>query len=237
MYDMHSHILPNMDDGSSSVEMSLEMLRALREQGVEKVLLTPHFYAYRTDIDAFLEKRKKSIKCLLDALKETPIDISLYVGAEVLYFDDIWCAENVDKLVIEGTKYIMVEFPFSPFNDFMMDRISRLISKGYTPIIAHIDRYLRYNRGLGYFYKLAEMGTLLQMNVSSAMSFASRIKLMPLIKKGLISVLGTDAHNMTERKPDYGETLPYMKKIFTEQSYQYVLNRQAKILENAIKIY
>ena len=237
MYDMHSHILPNMDDGSSSVEMSLEMLRTLREQGVEKVLLTPHFYAYRTDIDSFLERRKNSVDTLLAALKETPIDISLYVGAEVLYFDDIWCAENVDKLTIEGTEYIMIEFPFAPLNDFMMDRISKLISKGYTPIIAHVDRCLKYNKGLDYFYKLAEMGALLQMNVSSVMNFVLRFKIMPLIKKGLITVLGTDAHNMQDRKPDYDDALVYINKVFTKQDYQYVLDRQARILENAIKIY
>ena len=237
MYDMHSHILPNMDDGSSSVEMSLEMLRALRNQGVEKVLLTPHFYAYRTDIESFLDKRKKSVNSLLGALKENPIDISLYMGAEVLYFDDIWCVDNIDKLTIEGTKYILVEFPFSPLNDFMVDRISRLVSKGYTPIIAHVDRYIKYNRGLGYFYKLVEIGALLQMNVSSVTGFISRIKIMPLIKKGLISLLGTDAHNMQGRKPDYEEALPYIKKIFTEQNYQDILNKQDKILKNAIKIY
>lgn len=237
MYDMHSHVLPNIDDGSTTVEMSLDMLRALKEQGVENVLFTPHFYAYRTDVDSFLKKRKESIDSILNALKENSIDINLYVGAEVLYFDDIWCAENVDKLVIEGTKYIMVEFPFSRFNDFMMDRISRLISKGYIPIIAHVDRYLRYNRGLKYFYKLVEMGALLQMNMYSVTSFISRMRMKPLIKRGLISLFGTDAHNMQDRKPDYGDALPYIKKIFTEEDYQYVLDRQARILENAIKIY
>ena len=104
MIDIHTHILPCIDDGSPSVEVSIEMLRSLSEQGVKKVVLTPHFYAYRTDVESFVKKQEKALNALLEGLKKTPVDISLYLGAEVLYFDDVWAVDNLDALTIKGTK-------------------------------------------------------------------------------------------------------------------------------------
>ena len=68
MIDIHTHILPNFDDGSASVEISVNMLKALREQGVKNVVLTPHFYDYRTDVDSFVQKRQKALDVLIEEL-------------------------------------------------------------------------------------------------------------------------------------------------------------------------
>lgn len=237
MIDMHTHILPNIDDGSPSVEISVKMLRSLSEQGVKKVIFTPHFYAYRTDVETFVEKRQKALEELLDALKENPVDISLYLGAEVLYFDDVWTIDNLDALTIEGTKYIMIEMPFSKWTDTMLEKISRLISKGYIPIIAHIDRYISKQKGLFYFYQLAEQGALLQINNPSLLSLYNRLRLRPLLRKGVVTLFGTDCHNMGTRSPEYLAALPYIKSLASEERYQYMIDRQNAVLKKAKKIY
>ncbi len=237
MIDIHTHILPYIDDGSPNVEASIEMLRSLSEQGVKKVVLTPHFYAYRTDVEGFIKKRDKALNALLEELKKTPIDISLYLGAEVLYFDDVWAVDNLDALTIKGTKYIMIEMPFTKWTDSIMVKISRLTSKGFIPIIAHVDRYITKQKGLSYFYQLAEQGALLQVNTSSVLSFYNRIRLRPLFKKGVITLFGTDCHNMAVRPPVYKECLPYIKKLVSKRRYQYMIDRQNSVLKKAQKIY
>lgn len=237
MIDIHTHILPCIDDGSPDVEISIKMLRSLSEQGVRKVVLTPHFYAYRTDVETFSQKRENSLNVLLEELKKLNVDISLYLGAEVLYFDDIWTVDNLDLLTIKGTKYIIVEMPFTRWTDTMIDKVSKLISKGYIPIIAHIDRYISKQKGLSYFYQLAELGALLQVNLSSVLSFYNRLRLKPLFKKGVITLFGTDCHNMDARLPMYKDCLPYIKKMVSEDRYQYMIDRQNYILKKAQKIY
>lgn len=237
MIDIHTHILPNFDDGSSSVEISVNMLKALREQGVKKVVLTPHFYAYRTDVDSFVQKRQKALDVLIEELKKEPVDISLYLGAEVLYFDDVWALDNLDELCICGTKYIMIEMPFARWNDTMVEKISKIVSRGYIPIIAHIDRYVKKQKGLMYFYRLAELGALLQINTSSVLSFYNRLRLKRLIEKGVVTLFGTDCHNMGARAPIYDKALPFIKRMTTKETYQYMIDRQNAVLKRADKKY
>jgi hypothetical protein len=95
MIDFHTHILPGIDDGSSNSESSIMLLKKLKKQGVSKVLLTPHFYAYSSNAENFCETRKLSAQNLLKALENDPVDIELYLGCEVLYFDEIWRIEKI----------------------------------------------------------------------------------------------------------------------------------------------
>ncbi|MBR1970510.1 MAG: hypothetical protein IKA17_09165 [Clostridia bacterium] len=237
MIDIHTHILPFIDDGSPDCEVSIKMLSSLCEQGVSKVVLTPHFYAYRTDVESFVCKREISVNKLLDELKKKPVDISLYLGAEVLYFDEVWTVDNLDELTIKGTKYIMVEMPFCRWTDSMIGKISRLTSKGYIPIIAHIDRYIKKQKNFSCFYRLAEQGALLQVNTASVLSFFSRLRLKTLFKKGVITLFGTDCHNMEGRAPLYEESMQYIKKMVSKEQYQYMIDRQNFVLKEAQRIY
>ena len=233
MIDFHTHILPGVDDGSISASESVEMLKTLKEQGVSKVLLTPHFYAHYCSVDEFLENRRSSLKELLEALREESLDIKLYLGCEALYFDELWRIENLRALCIEGTDCLLVELPFSVWQDSVVEGIERLVSKGITPVIAHFDRYLRYRGNLEKIYRLIEAGALLQLNCSALETFFSKVKIKGFLKKGLVFAIGTDCHNLVSRKPSYLAAAEYVKKKLGQRQYAYFISRQKSILKNA----
>ena len=140
MLDIHSHILPKMDDGSKSVEMSLEMLRSSKEQGVTTMVSTSHFYADREDPETFLRRRNHAIKKIASQAEE--LGIKLYYGAEVLYFPGIAQSESVRELAIEGTSLILIEMPFVSWSERIFDELlSFQYSSGLQIVLAHIERY------------------------------------------------------------------------------------------------
>lgn len=237
MLDFHTHILPGVDDGSASAEESVRMLEMLEKQGVSKVLLTPHFYAYYCSVEEFLETRESAVRKLLEALEGNNIALDLYLGCEVLYFDELWRIENLKSLCIKGTDCILVEMPFSVWQDSVVEGIERLISKGLTPVIAHFDRYIRYKGNLEKIYKLIDAGALLQLNCNALDGFFARRKINGFLNKGLVFAIGTDCHNLTSRKPDYIKAADYIRKKLGERRYARFTSSQKNILKNAKVIY
>ena len=236
MIDFHTHILPEIDDGSSSPTESLKLLKMLKEQGVEKVVLTPHFYAYSSTAESFLQLRRKALDKLTEMLRVEKLDIDIYLGCEVLYFEELWRLENLKSYCIEGTDYLLVEMPFSPWGDSTIEGIEKIIAKGYIPIIAHFERYIDYRGNKKKINKLLSMGALLQMNCEFLNHFISRRKAVKFIKKGYISALGTDCHNTSGRAPNYDTANAYLKKKLSSQKYEGFQKRQRRILSGAEKV-
>ena len=118
LVDFHTHILPKMDDGSKSTEESLAMLRAEREQGVEEVVLTPHFYPQMDDPYKFLDRRQASFERLQEVIGDEPLP-KLRLGAEVYFYHGMSSSEILKEFVISGTKCILVEMPASPWTERM----------------------------------------------------------------------------------------------------------------------
>ena len=147
--DFHSHVLPEMDDGSRDAEMSVMMLKMLCSQGVGYVVATPHFYPYETNFDQFLRKRQESVDRLVKAVGEEDRAVmpQLFVGAEVAYFRGISKSEAVNCLCVEGTKLMLLEMPFDRWENDELNEVLAIKSRlGITPMIAHIDRYLPYQK-------------------------------------------------------------------------------------------
>lgn len=236
MIDFHTHILPEIDDGSSGVTESLEILKMLQNQGIKKVVLTPHFYAYSSSAETFLKRRQESLDRLVKKLREEQVDIDLYLGCEVLYFEELWRLEDIESYCIEGTKYILVEMPFDSWADSMIDGIGKIIAKGYFPIIAHFERYLGYKGNQKKVENLLSMGALLQMNCDFLNHFTTRRKALKFIKKGYVSLLGTDCHNTGERAPKYNTADEYLKKKLSAHRYERFHKKQRRILSGAEKV-
>lgn len=237
MIDFHTHILPELDDGSSCVEESIAMLEELETQGVKKVVLSPHFYAYASDVKQFISDRESSLKKLVAALEGKNLDIDLYLGCEVLYFDELWCIEGLEKFCISGTDYILVEMPASKWTDRVIDGIGKLVSKGLTPVIAHFERYLKYEGNADKLFDLIDLGACLQMNCGYINKFFTRGKAVRFFQKGLVSAIGSDCHNMTERAPNCAETYATLKKKLTQQQYYHFEKQQRILLRNAEKVF
>lgn len=198
--DFHTHILPNVDDGSGSIEESLELLRICGKQGVGEVVLTPHFYPQYDTPQMFLEKRSQAMEALMERVEEGMP--ALRLGAEVYYFPHMSHSDALRHMAIEGTDYIMVEMPASPWTDRMYQELEAIWDvQGLTPIIAHVDRYVGRFRDFGIPRRLAELPVLVQANASS---FLEGSKSMKMLKDRQIHLLGSDCHNLRSRKPNLG---------------------------------
>lgn len=201
--DFHTHILPGVDDGSRNIEESMEMLRELKKQGIDMVVATPHFYCEQNTIETFLERRNAAFALLQKAVQDEPDMPEVVCGAEVLFYPEIFALDNLEKLCIQGTRYIMIELPFQSWNGRVYDSIFRISTQiGLMPIIAHVDRYLKLQKDKNCLEELLHAGAVLQVNAESFEGLLDRRKVLKLIKTGKVSLLGSDCHNMRRRKPN-----------------------------------
>ena len=197
MVDFHTHILPNMDDGSHSPEESLRMLDALQTQGVDIVALTSHFDARRETIRSFLARREEAYARLRDALP--PWAPLLRLGAEVAYQKGISTLADLTELCLEGTNLLLLEMPFAPWSRATVDEVIQLhASEKVTVMLAHIERYLMWQRP-AVWRRLRDSGVVMQSNAEFFFFPVVRILAASMLHKGKIDVLGTDCHNLTTR--------------------------------------
>lgn len=237
MIDFHTHILPEIDDGSNNAKESLVLLKMLKGQGVNSVFLTPHFYAYSSSAENFCEAQDKALKVLIEELEKDSVDIDLYLGCEVFFFDELWRIENLRDFCIKGTDYILLEMPFTEWSDAMIRSIEKIIGKGFTPIIAHFERYLKHKKNLSKIYELVEIGALLQMNCKYLNNLITRGKAIRFIKRGMVAALGTDCHNISNRPPEYAEAANYLKKKLNDEQYKRFIRMQKRIVSSCKKVY
>lgn len=197
--DFHTHILPNIDDGSRSVSESNAMLDALAQQSVKTVIATPHFYANDQSVGEFLDNRNRSYEALKN---ECVYSQNIVLGAEVRYYDGISHLADLKKLRIEGTRFLLLEMPFSKWTNYEINEIIDIASRGkVTLVLAHIDRYLpMLNNNL--LIKLLSHGVLFQVNASSFNSLFGSLKIIKLLKHNLVHFIGSDCHNTTDRSPN-----------------------------------
>lgn len=209
--DFHSHILPSIDDGSKSVEMSLQMLQEEARQGVEVVCLTPHFYPSHDKPDRFLEKRQEAYQKLTEQLtNDLP---KLVLGAEVYYFHGISQWQGLKDFAIENTNYVLIEMPMPPWTKQMVEEIDMIYSNlGLRPIMAHIDRYIQPFRTHGILKMLEGMNVLVQANASFFLEKKTSRFARKLLKQEVIHVLGSDVHNLDSRPVNMLEALEKIER-------------------------
>lgn len=211
--DFHSHILPGMDDGSRSPEQSLQMLRMEAEQGVTHVVATPHFYPQRDDPHRFLEARARAAEQLRGLIEgETGLP-KITLGAEVYFFRGMSQSEALEQLTIGGKSCMLIEMPMGPWTPEMYRELEMIrVQRGITPIVAHVDRYIRplYTRKIPEI--LAELPVLVQANADFFLDRRTAGLALRLLKADRIQLLGSDCHNMTTRKPNMGAAMQVIRK-------------------------
>lgn len=193
MIDFHTHLLPGIDDGSRNVEETQSILEGQAHHGIKTVVATPHFYPDH-QIETFVQKRQEAREKIEEGLQKTGIDLRL--GAEVLLSVDTWKLEGVEALCIEGTRYILVELPYTHWSDWVYTSVQKLIdNKRFIPILAHVERYEDVEDNPNCLIPFIEMGCLLQMNAKSLHPESTRRKLCTkLVKHKFIHLLGSDVH-------------------------------------------
>lgn len=205
MTDIHSHILPNLDDGSQSLEESLEMLRVMSVQGISRVAATPHFYPGEISPEDFLIRRAAAAARLTKAW--SPEFPQIFLGAEVYYFEGIARAQAVEELRIQGTELLLLEMPFRAWTVRMVDELLELNArKGVTVLLAHMERYQRFQKPKVWDLLLRQ-GVQMQSNADFFLHWKTRRRALRMLKAGKIHLLGSDSHNMTVRPPRLGNAL------------------------------
>ncbi len=198
MKDLHTHLLYGIDDGSKSLEESIKLLKQLRASGIREIMLTPH-YIENSKYMCNNKDKKKLLDDLKKAAKENNIDVSLYLGNEVFYTSHfIELIEKKEISTLNNSKYLLFEFPMHSYYSGGGEIISKIISKGYVPILAHPERYEEFQEKPDLAEEYLRMGLLLQGNSTSLFGKYGRKpkKLLKYyIKKGWISFLGTDTHH------------------------------------------
>ena len=234
-YDMHCHILPGVDDGSKTMEMSLAMLELEYQQGVRNVVLTPHCFAGRTQLDLI---RQQFATLVYRAAKRFD-GLQLYLGSELMYSDTI--IEDLadgNACTINDTNYALVEFSTDIPWKTLGNALRRMGNEGYRPILAHMERYDCLMRHTNHVDELISQGVIMQMNsdsVCGGMFDKQAAECRKLIETGRIHLLGTDAHRMGWREPNLGAGIRKLqKKIKDEQLLHRILfDNPRQILQGA----
>lgn len=207
MVDLHSHILPKMDDGSASSEESAAMLRLSKTHGVTLQAATPHFYAHRDDPERFLRRRAQAF----DQIPYDPATMpQLLLGAEVAYFGGMGGCDALIPLQLGASGLILVEMPFAPWNSRVVDDVLDLQQVGLRPVLAHVDRYTGASQFFAYRDALEEQGALFQCNADAFFPMFS--KFIKLLKRRGIHFLGSDAHNLSSRAPQLDKAAKILRK-------------------------
>lgn len=232
--DFHSHILPQIDDGSQSVSETVEMLTRMKAQGIETVVATPHFYAKHDYPERFLARRRRGYENLL--LETTKVDLpKVLLGAEVAYFRGMSESKVLKDLVIEGTNAVLVEMPIGKWNESMYRELANIHTmQGLVPIVAHVDRYMTPYRSYGIPEKLAELPVLVQANAEFFTEKATAKKARKLLAKDMIHLLGSDCHNLTDRRPNLGDALEAIETSLGREALARIETWQSKIINYSL---
>jgi len=200
LVDFHTHILPGIDDGSRSVEMSRRMLEEEKNQGVGTVILTPHFYVNDRTPERFLEKRRAAFQSIAPIGKE--LGLRLVCGAEVYYFEGIRNFPALEQLTINGSGILLLEMPFDKWSDRLVNEVKGMAgSRNVRIVLAHIDRYLSYCTE-DQLRDLMASGIRFQMNAEYICGTFTKKKALRMIEDGMIAHVGSDCHNMEHRPPN-----------------------------------
>lgn len=225
MIDIHCHILPNVDDGSLNIEMSLDMIAAAYDSGVRSMIATPHCCPGLFDNYAGNDLQQAWDE-LYHAVHAAGIPIHLYQGMEIMAFDDLPVfLQKGGVWTMNGTPYFLIEFSFNEDPTFCRKILSSCIDVGYLPIIAHPARYFFVQDDPSHVYEWYAMGCGIQLNKDSLLKRhghkAYEIS-NSLLRHHLVSCVASDAHSSNIRTTDLDEVREFLLNEYSEE-YAYML--------------
>lgn len=213
MIDFHTHCLPEIDDGSDSIESSLAMLRESLNNGIDTVVATPHFYYGEQTVEEFLEQRDAALARLREACAREHLPIRIIPAAEVLVREGI-SKIDLRPLCIEGTSCVMLELPFMTPPMWLFEEIENIVfDQDLTVMYAHIDRYRNWYSPVDVAEITDIPGLFLQVSASSLSrrySYLALQKWIPAVKR---VVLGTDMHAPKTTNKDMNRAYACLRRV------------------------
>ncbi len=226
MIDIHTHILPFVDDGSQSVNNSIEIMKVCYLKGVREFIFTPHYRKdeYEPDVQTLLKTYSEFTK----EVERNFEDVKTYLGEEVFCDGKIYDLLKSGKvLTINNTKAVLLEFNYTAPTD-IADYVYNIKSLGYLPIVAHVERY-EYLNDESDFYEIKQSGALIQVNASSIVGKLCkpyRKKVIKLLKNNLVDFISSDVHE--DREVVIDKAYEFISKKFSKSVADDLFENNAK---------
>jgi protein-tyrosine phosphatase len=231
--DIHSHILPQLDDGSQSIEQTVNMLNIAYAEGIRTIITTPHYKEGL--LTNLMQKQQEYWDQLKETLKTTMPDMTILIGSEIYYsHESVKLLRQKYIPTMAGSKYVLIEFPSMVEYRYIKSALQELLFEGYRPILAHVERYR--NLSTDSISEFIDMGVYSQVNASSLSPKIGNTYLSiakKLVKKNLVHFIATDSHNDGNRAPKLKKCIEYIVKKYGE-SYvnELLIDNPSKLLNN-----
>lgn len=230
VWDTHCHILPGVDDGSTDIETSLKMLEMSISEGIQNIILTPHYIAGQTNADLIQLQFEK----LQYEVQKNGLEVQLFLGNELYYSPGILDAlKKGQALTIADTSYVLIEFQTDISFEKMRQAFHELFMNGYRPILAHLERFHCLREQPHRVEQLIDAGIYMQANTNSFLREDDFKLLIPFVKKGWIHFLGTDSHRADWRPPQMRKTIQVLQKhLEKEELMDLLISNTEKMIRN-----
>lgn len=232
MVDIHSHILPYLDDGAQNMEEAITMAEMAAGSGINHMVTSCHGNYFPYTLEEYWEQFEK----FQTILKQRQIPLKLHSGMEIFVDRDVTpLLERKELLTLNGTNYVLVEVPFEDSIGNVQKNIEKVSKKGYNTVLAHPERYHFIQKDPEFAYYLEETGCILQLNQGSLTGdFGAGVRnlALQLLRDGVVSVIATDAHDARYRTPSTRRLLEFLRKNYSEaQVHLWLSENPSRILK------
>ena len=223
--DIHNHILFGVDDGARSEAEMYQIIDASYTDGVRHLCFTPHYHP------AFFGEHQEQIAAAFELAKgyaaQRYTDLALYLGNELRYERScvVWLEQGRCR-TLNGTRYLLVDFLYPEPADAILDAMLRVLNAGYTPVLAHVERYEKFHRDLREIERLKSWGVILQVDAQSplgGLGHGAKVRSRRLLDAGAVDLIASDAHNLTRRPPHLSACGEYLVKRYGQECAQALL--------------
>lgn len=216
-YDVHCHILPNVDDGPTTPEEAVKLVALQIADGIAAAAATSHFNPDADDLGRFAAVRQNGAEQLKSALRLKKANFQICLGAEVVFHPALLGYPDLSPLCYEGTQFLLLEIHDSVWPVWGDDLLYRLRLRGILPIFAHVERYRCFRRHPEKLAALEKEGVYAQLNAGSVLpSSEMRPFAKEMIRRGMIHFIGTDCHSADKRPPNAAEAYARIRRDFGE---------------------
>lgn len=235
MIDIHTHLLFGVDDGPETIEESIEMLKHAKAQGIQAMILTPHYrhgmfsYPYDRITENFIRLRESA----------NEIGVALFLGTE----------HHVNSMMIEyiesqrvrtlaNTQYVLAEYKHDTEFDYIAKSVQDLLRNGYIPVIAHVERYICMHQDLDRIDWLRDLGAMIQVNANAILGMEGfKVKgfTKKLLKYGYVDFVASDSHDMKKRVNNMGKCRDYLYKKYDQRYVDRILQHNAMEILQSIE--
>lgn len=239
MIDIHSHILPSIDDGSRSVDETFNLLKEAHEAGFTTIVSTSHYFLGHYEAEE--EVRKSYIDAISEKLPEVIPNLQICVGSEIYVTNEIVSLIEEHKAsTINSTNYVLFELPFEHQETNLKDIIYKLLGHNYIPIIAHPERYKYVQKDPNILQDLIEIGVLFQSNLASIIGWYGKEPkktVKQLLENNFIHFLASDVHRQETIYPQIPAILNELKEILSEEKIEELTTTNPSLMLSGEKIH